>query len=158
VRAGETDGRRREVFRYQDERDFQRADLGYSRGYGDIGRYRVAFREGFAEGYASGYRRYAPRGDYGRGGYGPYGPGPGYGYPQQRGYSTAFDIGARDGFEKGREDAEKNRSFDARRHKWYREGDRDYNSRYGPREVYKDEYRRGFIAGYERGYREWRYR
>jgi hypothetical protein len=151
---GERDGSRGDRFRYQDERDFQRADIGYNRSYGDVERYRVHFRSGFAEGYAEGYRRYA-RGSNGRSD-GRYGGGPGYGdYRQGREvYLSPFDIGAREGYEKGREDAGKRGRADARSHKWYREGDRHYESRYGNRDRYKNEYRRGFLAGYERGYRE----
>lgn len=159
VQEGEKDGRGRDAFRYQDERDYQRADVGYSRSYGDIDRYRLSFRSGFADGYAEGYRRYSRT--YGRqDGYGSYGGYGGYGgYPQGGGrYFSPSDIGARDGYEKGREDARKNRSADPRRHKWYREGDREYERRYGNREQYKDEYRRGFMAGYEHGYRDGRYR
>ena len=70
----------------------------------------------------------------------------------------AFDNGARDGYEKGLEDLRKNRSFDPRRHSWYRSGDRHYEGRYGSREQYKDVYRQGFQQGYERGYQEGRYR
>ncbi|HVL68849.1 MAG TPA: hypothetical protein VM364_16430 [Vicinamibacterales bacterium] len=159
TKQGERDGRRREPFHYQDERAFQRADAGYHRSYGDIERYRVSFRSGFADGYTEAYRRYArgvPGGGYGRGGgyegrgYGGYGP------PAR--YVTPFDIGARDGYEKGLEDGRGNRAFDARRHRWYREGDREYDRRFGDRERYKAEYRRGFVAGYEQGYREARYR
>lgn len=156
LKEGEKDGRSRDAFRFQDERDFQRADIGYRRQYGSVVQYRQRFRQGFSDGYGEGYRRF----NRGYGGYGRSGdvrPGP-YGYPAGRGdrYATAFDIGARDGLEKGREDARDNDRYDPRRHKWYREGDRDYNDRYGSRERYKDEYRRGFLAGYDRGYREWR--
>lgn len=168
VKEGEKDGRSRDPFRYQDEGDYRNGDVGYNRSYGDREFYRQAFRAGFSEGYADGYRRYS-RGGYGNDRYGDprYGDpryGGGYGYPG-RGYGapgrndrylSPFDIGARDGLEKGREDARDRRAFDARRHKWYRDGDRDYNDRYGNRERYKDEYRRGFIAGYERGFRDWR--
>ena len=66
--------------------------------------------------------------------------------------------GARDGYEKGVEDARKNRSFDPLRHAWYRSGDRHFEGRYGSREQYKDLYRDGFRDGYERGYGESRYR
>ncbi len=168
LKEGDKDGRRGDRYWFQDERDFQRADHGYKRGYGDIELYRHAFRAGFADGYADGYRRNAR---YGQGGYGDgrYGRGRGYGsggydpwyggYGQRPGYdSVAYDNGIRDGIEKGREDLSKNRSFDPRRHKWYREGDHDYNRRYGSRDLYKDEYRRGFTAGYEQGYRQGRYR
>jgi hypothetical protein len=164
VREGEKDGRSRDPFRYQDEGDYRRGDIGYSRSYGSVELYRQTFRQGFAEGYTEGYRRFS-RGYAGNRGYGAsgrYGPydNRGYGgYPPVRGgFLTAFDIGARDGYEKGREDARDNDRFDPRRHKWYREGDHDYDRRYGSRERYKDDYRRGFTQGYERGYREARYR
>ena len=143
VVEGEKDGRSRDAFRYQDERDFQRADIGYTRSYGDPERYRVNFRSGFMEGYAQGYSRYGRPGAYGNYGNGRY---------DQR-YISPYDIGARDGYEKGREDARDRDRFDPRAQKWYREGDREYNSRYGNRDQYKNEYRRGFLAGYERGYR-----
>ena len=138
---GGRDGRQGDRFEYRDERDFQRGDYGYRRSFGDRERYRQLFREGFVDGYASGYRRQSR----------------GYGGYQGGGrdvYLTAVELGARDGYEKGLEDARDGDRFDGRRHKWYREGDRHYESRFGSRERYKDEYRRGFLAGYERGYRE----
>ena len=141
VEEGGRDGRTGARFEYRDERKFQRADYGYHRGYGDFERYVQSFRAVFADGYANGYRRHA------RGGYGA----PGYGGER---YLSPYELGARDGFEKGLEDARDGDRFDARRHKWYREGDRHYESRYGSRDRYKDEYRRGFIAGYDRAYRE----
>ncbi len=153
LKEGEKDGRSRDPFRYNDEKDFRNGDVGYDNRYGSRARYQQVFREGFVDGYTQGYRRYAPAysnrgriGDDRR--YGtPYG--------QDGRYVTPFDIGARDGFEKGRADARDNR-YDQRRHRWYRDGDRDYNDRFGSRERYKDEYRRGFLTGYERGYRQWR--
>ena len=155
ISEGERDGRNRDAFRYQDERDFQRADTGYNRSYGDRDRYRVNFRSGFIDGYAEGYRRYGRPGGYAYGN-GRYEDRRGA-YPQDRNrYTSALEIGARDGYEKGREDARDRDRADPRSHKWYREGDRDYDSRYGNRQQYKDQYRRGFIAGYERGYREYR--
>jgi flagellar biosynthesis/type III secretory pathway protein FliH len=170
IKEGERDSRRRDAFNYQDERTWQRGDKGYHRSYGDRGRYEQSFRTGYAAGYSDGYRRYSPnyggrpgtvypntRGDYGYGypGQGGYGyPGGGYGY----GNSPAFSNGARDGYEKGREDARDRDPYDPRRHKWYRDGDRDYRSSYGPRQRYEDVYRQGFREGYDRGYREWSYR
>jgi hypothetical protein len=71
-----------------------------------------------------------------------------------RSNSVAYDNGSRDGYEKGREDARDNDSFDPVRHSRYRSGDRGYNSRYGTRDDYKLVYRDGFESGYERGYRE----
>jgi flagellar biosynthesis/type III secretory pathway protein FliH len=162
-RRGEQDGRRGDRFAYQDERDFQRGDKGYHRSYGDRGRYRQIFRDGYAAGYADGYSRYSRYGRNTRppvyGAQRPYGQQGGYGnWGGGAYYSPAFDNGARDGYEKGREDARKDRGFDPVRHSWYRGGDRHYERRYGSREQYKDVYRRGFQQGYERGYREGRYR
>ncbi len=143
LKEGEKDGRGRDRFEYRDERDFQRADVGYHRNYGDVDRYRQSFRAGFIDGYGQAYGRYNRGGSYSSG----------------RDYRLpAFENGARDGFEKGREDVRDNDRFDPRRHKWYREGDRHYDKRFGARELYANEYRRGFLAGYDQGYREGRYR
>ena len=152
LEEGGKDGRGGDRFEYRDERDFQRGDYGYHRSLGDRERYQQSFRAGFADGYSSGYRRHA-RGYGGSGGYGGYGDS--YGFGQ---YLSPFDLGARDGYEKGMEDARDGDRLDGRRHKWYREGDRHYEGRYGSREQYKDEYRRGFLIGYERGYRGGSYR
>ena len=183
VKEGERDARRRDAFNYQDERTWQRADRGYHRSFGDRNRYAQSFRTGYAAGYSDGYRRYAP--DYGYGGYGRPGPAypnarggygypqggygypqggygypqDGYGYPGRGGYnSPAYTNGVNDGYEKGREDARDRDSYDVLRHKWYREGDRNYRSSYGPRQQYENLYRQGFREGYDRGYREWSYR
>jgi hypothetical protein len=173
LKEGEKDGRKNERYSFEDEKTFQRADKGYHREYGGVDRYRQSFRTGYAAGYSDGYRRYAP--NYGngravprrdtRGGYPAY---PGYparsngqygGYGGYGGYTNvAVQNGINDGYEKGVEDARKNRSFDPLRHAWYRSGDRHYEGRLGSREQYKDLYRQGFREGYERGFREGRYR
>lgn len=64
--------------------------------------------------------------------------------------SQAFRRGYDDGVVKAREDVRDGDRFDPARHSWYRSADRGYNSRYGTREDYRAEYRRGFLAGYER--------
>ena len=170
LKQGEKDGRRNTAFAFQDERTFQRADKGYHREYGPVERYRQSFRSGYSAGYSDGYQRYGRT--YGFGGYGRQDqrrdsrgyPNTYPGYPQQSpgGYrdygGAALQNGANDGYEKGVEDAHKNRSYDPRRHEWYRSGDRHYDGRFGSREQYKDPYRRGFMDGYDRGYREGRYR
>jgi hypothetical protein len=179
ARAGEQDARRGERFHFEDEREYRNGDGGYHRQYGDRDRYRQTFRSGYAAGYSDGYRRNGgyngsnsrygqggPRGGYGDPRYGGVygdprygGRDPRYGGGYGSGYSSlAFDNGGRDGYEKGREDIRKNRSFDPLRHSWYRSGDRHYEGQYGSRDEYKNIYRRGFQQGYERGYQEGRYR
>jgi flagellar biosynthesis/type III secretory pathway protein FliH len=162
AKEGERDGRRG-TFGFQDERTFQRADKGYHREFGDRERYRQSFRNGYVEGYRAAYDRFgryssgSRRGPgVGQGRYQYPGQYPGqYGYGQ--GYGAAYQNGVNDGYEKGLEDARKRRSFDPLRHKWYRSGDRHYNSRYGSREQYSNLYRNGFRQGYEEGYRQRRW-
>ncbi len=48
IKEGERDARSRDVFNYQDERTWQRADKGYHRSYGDSGRYQQSFRSGYS--------------------------------------------------------------------------------------------------------------
>ncbi len=161
LKEGQKESRKRDGFDYRDEKTYQRADKGYHREYGDRERYRQMFRAGYADGYAEAYRRvgYGRPGDYGRrddwgrnGGWNGQGRYGGYGS------DIAFQYGARDGYEKGVEDARERRTHDVLRHKWYRSGDRHYESRYGSRQAYADLYRRGFQQGYEQGYREGRWR
>ncbi len=177
ARSGEQDARRGERFNFEDEREYRNGDGGYQRQYGDRDRYRQTFRSGYAAGYSDSYRRYGgsnsrygqrdpryggvysdPRsgGVYGDPRYG--GRDPRYGGYGGGYYGAALNNGNRDGYEKGREDARKNRSFDPLRHSWYRSGDRHYEREYGSRDEYKNVYRRGFQQGYERGYQESRYR
>jgi flagellar biosynthesis/type III secretory pathway protein FliH len=156
ARLGERNGRGRSNNSFRNDRAYQRADSGYHRSFGSIDRYRQAFRSGFEAGYADAYRRYG-RDDRGRDGRWSGGGYQGQ-YPRGAAYGPAFQAGRADGYEKGVEDAGKRRSFDVLRHKWYREGDRHYEGRYGSRDQYKDVYREGFKDGYERGYREGRWR
>lgn len=67
--------------------------------------------------------------------------------------SAAMQAGYRDGLEKGAEDADDRDSYDPNRHSWYRSADRGYNSRYGTKDSYQAEYRRGFLEGYDAAYR-----
>ncbi len=161
---GQADARGRNRYGYDRQGRYRDGDYGYNARYGNRNDYREAFRQGYSTGYEQGYRAYGGYGnrnpgygnrypDYGRyGGNGGYG---GYG----GGYNNeAYDRGFREGSQKGREDAKDGDRYDPRRHKWYREGDRGYNSRYGSRDGYKDAYRNAFERGYSQGYREYGYR
>jgi hypothetical protein len=66
--------------------------------------------------------------------------------------SAAANNGYRDGLEAGRNDARDRERFDPIRAKRYREGDHDYDGRYGSRDDYKREYRSAFEQGYREGY------
>jgi hypothetical protein len=104
-----------------------------------------------------------------RDGYPPY---PGQRYPDRHypdrddgyrrgswwGYrDVAFNNGFDDGYRRGLDDARDRDRYDPIGEKWYRKGDRGYHRQYGPRDYYKQQYRDGFRAGYDRGFRENRY-
>jgi hypothetical protein len=83
-------------------------------------------------------------------GYGGRYPDRGYSVDRQRG---AYASGYQEGFEHGRSDARRGRSFDYRRHDEFRDGDEGYSRRYGEREYYREAFRHGFVAGYNEAYR-----
>ena len=169
---GQADARGRDRYGYDRQGRYRAGDYGYNSRYGNRNDYRQAFRRGYSEGYERGYYAYAGSGRHAcrRGaipateaairtiptrvtataGYGGYGSRGGY-------YSEAYDRGYREGNEKGREDAKDGDRYDPRRHKWYRDGDRGYNSRYGSRDQYKVAYRDAFERGYAEGYRSYGY-
>ena len=162
---GARDGRSGRDFAYAHDAEYRRADRGWHPRYGDRQTYRYEFRRGYERGYREAYARY---GGYGRDGRyrGPYSNAPRGSYP---GYPTgayggrygsaspAAEYGFNEGYRKGREDARDGDRYDPVRHKWYREGDRHYNGRYGSRDEWKYVYREAFKQGYDRGYREGRY-
>jgi len=156
LEQGQNDARHNRNFSFERHGEFRDADNGYHRGDGDINFYRRSYRQGFENGYRESFDRFA-RGAYGnrgvygapvyqdprvvvpRGGYGGYG-------------NIAAQNGYRDGIEAGRDDARHRERFDPVRAKRYREGDHDYNGRYGDRELYKRDYRAAFEQGYREGY------
>jgi hypothetical protein len=162
IEEGQNDARRNRDFSYQRHDEYRDADEGFHRGDGDINLYRSSFRQGFQAGYNESFNRYARNGrdrdrDYPRVNT-PY-PNGGYGYPNGgygggRVYTTspAAQNGYRDGIEAGRDDAHDRNRFEPVRAKRYREGDHDYNGRYGSRDEYKREYRAAFEQGYREGY------
>lgn len=157
VRQGENDARRGRTYSFNQHGEYRNADNGYRREYGDREYYRRSFREGFQRGYGEGYNRYGGNGRYPSSTYPTYPVNPTYPvtpYPvTPRGaYSPASQSGHRDGIEAGQRDARDRNAYDPVRTKRYRDGDHDYNGRYGSRDAYKREYRAAFEQGYREGY------
>lgn len=160
VREGENDARRGRGYSVQSHDQYRDADDGYRRADGDRDFYRRSYRQGFQEGYNQGYGRYGNVSRYPGSTYPTYPNYPNYPSPRypERGvprggyYSAAQDVGYRDGVEAGRNDARDRRRYDPVRTKRYRDGDHDYNNRYGSRDEYKREYRAAFEQGYRDGY------
>ena len=160
VREGTNDGRRGRNYSYNRHDEYRDADDGYRRASGDREFYRRSYRQGFQTGYNDGYSRYGNNSRYPRSNY-PNSPNyPNYpqyperGVPRNGGgsYSPAAQVGYRDGLDAGRDDARDRRAYDPVRTRRYRDGDHDYNNRYGSRDAYKREYRAAFEQGYREGY------
>ena len=64
----------------------------------------------------------------------------------------AYDIGYREGFERGRDDGRRGRAFDYSRHGEYRSADRGFDG--GNRNAYRRVFRDGFERGYTEAYRQ----
>jgi hypothetical protein len=172
------DDARHQRYDYGRHDEYRSANWGYERNYGNRDEYRDTFRRGFVSGYDDGYYgrntrnssygddryrnddRYrplpAPPPVYGNvyPGSPAYGGGYGGGYGGSYGVNPGFDRGYREGLDKGRNDGKHHDSYDPRRQKWYRDGDRGYRDEYGPRRNYENAYRDGFLRGYDQGYRE----
>lgn len=139
--AGQDDARLGRDFSYQRHEAYRDDGRGYGRDEGD--RYRRSYREGFQAGYTEAFSHYTR-------------------YSRERGNPPAVDRGEyrtvaarsgyRDGFEAGRNDARDRAPFDPVRARRYREGDHDYDRRYGSRDEYKRDYREAFEQGYREGY------
>ncbi len=79
-----------------------------------------------------------------------------YRYPAGAGGvdDRAYQIGYDEGRDRGESDARRRRSFDYGRHDVYRDATDGYRG-YGDRTAYRNVFRRGFIAGYDDGYRRY---
>lgn len=162
IKRGEHAARDGQPLAIEREREYRSAEDGYNRSYGDRNRYRDSYRGGFTQGYRDAYTRRGARSVYPNTRY------PGNGYPntgrdrddgRNNGYGGnaaygAYQNGAADGYKKGLDDVDDRKYPDVNRQKWYRNGDHEYSSRYGSKETYRVEYRRGFEEGYNRAFRE----
>jgi hypothetical protein len=94
---------------------------------------------------------------YGNYGYGNYGGYNNSGYPNYGGSyelrQTALNAGYNEGVKAGREDRSRGRAYNYADSGTYRSADKDYNSRYGDREMYRQYFRQAFANGYADGYR-----
>lgn len=89
----------------------------------------------------------------------PQGPGPRGGVYRGGGYADeAYRRGYDDGYQRGLDAARDGDRYDPRRERWYRDADRGYDRRWGPRADYRQFYRDAFTRGYDAGFRDGRYR
>jgi hypothetical protein len=64
----------------------------------------------------------------------------------------AYDTGYREGSREGDLDARRGRAINFERDPIYRDGLRGYERRFGSRDIYREDFRRGFVDGYRTSY------
>ncbi len=69
-------------------------------------------------------------------------------------YDGGYRYGLDDGRGRGEDDARRGRAYNYERHRQFRNADDGYRG-YGNRNAYREDYRRGFVAGYDEGYRRY---
>jgi hypothetical protein len=135
--------------------DYRRADLGYEEYMGSRADFQRGYRDGFKNGYEDGYNKRSVRADiYGlRDNYDPDRiprNDEGDRYYKDWNYSdVAFDTGYRDGLSAGRNDFNERKDYRPEKHDSYGDGDHGYRKSFGTKEQYKEQYRKGFLRGYE---------
>ena len=70
-----------------------------------------------------------------------------YQVARQQGYSNGLSVGAGD--------AQRNKSFDPQRSRYWKNGTDGYNSAYGNKGQYKQVFRDAFLQGYREGYQRY---
>ena len=136
--------------------DYKHADLGYERYMGERDDFQKGYRDGYRAGYDDGYYNKRIRSDI-------------YGLSDDRydpdriprtdqdvesyrdwGYSdVAFDTGYRDGLGAGQKDQREHKDYRPQKHDLYEDADHGYRKNYGHKNLYKEQYRKGFLRGYE---------
>src|ERR1700682_488229 len=62
---------------------------------------------------------------------------------------VATDTGYRDGLQAGLSDLRQRKNFKPEKHEAYEDGKHGYRKEYGDKKLYKEQYRKGFLRGYE---------
>ena len=135
--------------------DYRRADLGYEEFMGSRLDFQRGYRDGYRDGYEDGFKNRPIRTEI-------YRLSDNYDpdlivrheeddrYYHNWSYSdVAFDTGYRDGLSAGRHDFAKRKDYRPAKHDSYEDGDHGYRKAYGTKEQYKEQYRKGFLRGYD---------
>lgn len=157
---GREDRERHLSFKFETD-DYRHGDRGYDKWMGNRDEYKQGYRTGYQSGYNDAY--YSRPGRFAEI-YGREDASEARRYPDDLnlearpgGYpDVAYDFGYRDGVRAGEKDLREHEKFDPADHDRYRDGDHEYRSGYGDKELYKRYYREGFVHGYQDGYGRWR--
>lgn len=149
--------------------DFRLADRGYEPWMGEHDDFQHGYRDGYRSGYDDAFYGRTGRWDriYGVGpSYDPYARRDGnydgdaddrvYAAPRSDYHDTAYDFGYRDGVAMGEKDHLKGKAFRPEKNEWFEDADHGYHKEFGPKRAYQQQYRDGFVRGYEDGFGRWR--
>lgn len=155
---GREDRSRNVGYDYKTE-DYRAADRGYDIYMGDRRDFQDGYREGYKAGYDDGYSGRSGRWNdiYG---INPNAPAGAYNEPRDEVYENrrwgyvdmAYDIGYRDGLEQAEKDRGHNKDFRPEKNDRYEDATHGYRKSYGDKNAYKQQYRKGFVRGYQDGY------
>jgi hypothetical protein len=139
---------------YENE-DYRRADLGYEEYIGARSDFQRGYRDGYKDGYEDGYKNrpirsevYSLRDDYDPDRV-PRSDEDARHYEKWSYSDVALDTGYRDGLSAGRKDFGEKKDFRPEKHDSYEDGDHGYRKSFGTKDQYKEQYRKGFLRGYE---------
>ncbi|HET9994433.1 MAG TPA: hypothetical protein VFQ18_03405 [Candidatus Acidoferrum sp.] len=154
LRQGRADMNHNVSYSYENE-DYRRADLGYQEYMGERDDFQHGYRDGYKAGYDDGYNNKPIRRDI----YGlndsydpdlrPRSDADGEYYEKWHYSDVALDTGYRDGLQAGYNDLRQRKDFHPEKHDAYEDGNHGYRKNYGDKGLYKEQYRKAFIRGYE---------
>ena len=138
-----------------DNEDYRRADQGYDPHFGEREDFQHGYRSGYKDGYDDGYNGKPVRHTV----YGlqdsydpdrvPRSDADADGYANWSYQDVAADTGYRDGLQTGLSDLRQRKDFKPEKHEAYEDGNHGYRKEYGDKKLYKEQYRKGFLRGYE---------
>jgi flagellar biosynthesis/type III secretory pathway protein FliH len=154
LRLGRADLSRNATHSFETEA-FRRADQGYDPHIGEREDFQQGYRNGYKDGYDDGYydkpirqniyglnESYdpdrVPRTDADAGS-----------YANWTYEDVAMDTGYRDGLQAGLSDMRQRKDYKPERHESYEDGKHGYRKEYGDKKLYVEQYRKGFLRGYE---------
>jgi hypothetical protein len=157
LRQGRADLSRNATHSFETE-DFRRANEGYDPHMGERDDFQQGYRSGYKDGYDDGYYDKPIRQNI-------YGLKDSYdpdrvprtdadadAYANWTYEDVATDTGYRDGLQAGLSDLRQRKDFKPERHEAWEDGKHGYRKEYGDKKVYIEQYRKGFLRGYEDSY------
>jgi hypothetical protein len=145
--------------------DYRLADRGYEPYMGEHDDFQHGYRDGYKAGYDDAFYGRPGRWDQVYGIDNSYDPYARTGndsdddvYVTRRyGYrDVSYDIGYHDGVAMGERDRSNGKDFRPQKNERHEDADHGYRKEYGDKKLYKQQYRDGFVRGYEDGYGRWR--